>query len=226
MGNPSQFIERRDSATMTINKTLLALSLGLALVACSNSQQGSAPVAEAGDTGGATQQQTDAAATSPGNNAAATQAAADTPAADTAAVPVTADAAADTVKDAGHAAVTEQAKDSAKKAVAPAPDKTNPAPKVSTSQTAVVAEGKALYQATCVACHGPKGNGAIPGVPDLTKGVILAKPDAELTSNIINGFQSKGSPMAMPPKGGNPNLTEKGAKAIVVYLRTLVTSPK
>jgi len=90
-----------------------------------------------------------------------------------------------------------------------------------TSQSAGAADGKALYETTCIACHGPKAQGAIPGVPDLAKGDHLAKPDAELVANILNGFQSKGSPMAMPPKGGNPNLTAADAQAIVTYMRAI-----
>lgn len=88
-------------------------------------------------------------------------------------------------------------------------------------QTTTAADGKALYEATCIACHGPRGQGAIPGVPDLAKGGRLTKPDAELAANILNGFQSKGSPMAMPPKGGNPNLTAADIDALVTYMRTL-----
>lgn len=88
-------------------------------------------------------------------------------------------------------------------------------------QTASAADGKALYATTCIACHGPKGQGAIPGVPDLAKGGRLAKSDAELSASILNGFQTKGSPMAMPAKGGNPSLTTEDAKALVLYLRTL-----
>ena len=90
-----------------------------------------------------------------------------------------------------------------------------------TTQSASAAEGKALYEATCIACHGPKGQGAIPGVPDLAKSGRLSKPDAVLAANILNGFQSKGSPMAMPPKGGNPNLTEDDVKALLTYMRAL-----
>jgi len=93
-------------------------------------------------------------------------------------------------------------------------------------QVASAADGKALYATTCIACHGPKAKGAIPGVPDLAKGGRLAKSDADLSASILNGFQTKGSPMAMPPKGGNPNLTAEDAKALVLYLRTLTQPTK
>jgi len=89
------------------------------------------------------------------------------------------------------------------------------------AQTAIAADGKALYQATCVACHGAKGEGAFAAVPDLAKGGRLSKPDAELEAHIFDGFQSKGSSMAMPPKGGNPNLTREDVKSLVVYMRAL-----
>lgn len=94
------------------------------------------------------------------------------------------------------------------------------------AHTAEAVEGKVLYETTCIACHGPKAQGAIPGVPNLAQGGSLAKPDAELAANILNGFQSKGSPMAMPAKGGNPNLTAADAQALVVYLRALARRSK
>lgn len=58
---------------------------------------------------------------------------------------------------------------------------------------------------TSVACHGVDAQGALPGVPDLTNpNGLLSKADAELHVNIEAGFQSPNSPMAMPPRGGEP----------------------
>ena len=83
------------------------------------------------------------------------------------------------------------------------------------------AAGESVYSQTCVACHGANGKGAIPGVADLTDtDGSLSKADAELIKNITDGFQSPGSFMAMPAKGGNPGLTKEDIKAVLAYLRT------
>ncbi len=80
--------------------------------------------------------------------------------------------------------------------------------------------GEAIYKETCIACHGADGKGAFPGVPDFTRADgRLAKSDAELLRNVSNGIQSPGSPMAMPPKGGNLELTDADVKSVIRYLR-------
>lgn len=80
--------------------------------------------------------------------------------------------------------------------------------------------GKDIYNQTCVACHGANGAGAIPGTPDFTSpGGALSKSDEELITSITVGFQSPGSPMAMPAKGGNPDLNAADVAAVLGYLR-------
>ena len=80
--------------------------------------------------------------------------------------------------------------------------------------------GKAIFAQTCVACHGPDGRGALPGVPDFTsKTGPLSKPDDLLRKHVTEGFQSPGAPMAMPPKGGNPNLSADDIQSAIDYLR-------
>ncbi|MFZ5635589.1 MAG: c-type cytochrome [Pseudomonadota bacterium] len=94
------------------------------------------------------------------------------------------------------------------------------------SAVGMAADGQALYRSSCIACHGDRGQGALPGVPNLLKSGRLSKTDAELIDSIMKGMQTKGSPMAMPAKGGNAKLTEVDAQALVRYLRSLQGTPK
>ncbi len=80
--------------------------------------------------------------------------------------------------------------------------------------------GQDIYGETCVACHGASGTGNVPGAPDFTRSSgVLAKTDEVLVRNMMDGFQSPGSPMAMPPKGGNPALNETDIRAVLAYMR-------
>jgi len=80
--------------------------------------------------------------------------------------------------------------------------------------------GQEIYEQTCVACHGADGRGTLPGVPDFTsKNSPMAKDDALLLLHITDGFQTPGSMMAMPPKGGNSDLTEEDIKFVIQYIR-------
>lgn len=83
-----------------------------------------------------------------------------------------------------------------------------------------VSHGKAAFERTCVACHGADGKGTLPGVAPLGgKGGRLEKPDGALMKSILEGAQTPGAPLSMPPKGGDPSLTEEDAKAVLQYMR-------
>lgn len=86
---------------------------------------------------------------------------------------------------------------------------------VATAQDAE--NGRVVFEGTCVACHGADGRGTFEGVPNLSS--RLAKSDDELFSNITEGFQSQGSFMAMPARGGNPDLTDQEIHDVIAYIR-------
>ena len=79
--------------------------------------------------------------------------------------------------------------------------------------------GSDIYSQTCVACHGDNGKGTVPGAPNFTRSDgPLSQSDELLFNHIKLGFKSSGSAMAMPPKGGNMNLTDADIKAVLAYL--------
>jgi len=81
------------------------------------------------------------------------------------------------------------------------------------------AKGGKIYNETCVACHGADGHGVVPGAPDFTqKGGVLAKPHAVMAQHIKKGFREPGKPLAMPPKGGNPDLTDEDILDVHAFL--------
>lgn len=95
------------------------------------------------------------------------------------------------------------------------------APASTDESSASTMSGKEVYQQTCIACHGAEGRGAFAGVPDFTDPEgRLSKSDEELLENVTNGFQTPGSPMAMPPRGGNGNLTDGDLRNVIKYLRS------
>lgn len=80
--------------------------------------------------------------------------------------------------------------------------------------------GRTVYNESCISCHGADGMGSLPGVPDLTEaGGALRQEDAVLIRRMAEGFQTPGSPMAMPPRGGNPGLTDQDLKSVLEYMR-------
>lgn len=76
--------------------------------------------------------------------------------------------------------------------------------------------GEQVYQSSCASCH----EQGVAGAP--AKGnreqwePRLAKGYETLVLNSINGFQ--GNTGVMPPKGGNPNLSNEEVAAAVAYM--------
>lgn len=86
--------------------------------------------------------------------------------------------------------------------------------------------GEALF-VTCAACHGPDGK----GLPNLgkdftTSEFVHSQSDAELLAFVKVGRPS-GDPandtgVDMPPKGGNPALSDEDILDIIAYIRTIM----
>lgn len=76
-------------------------------------------------------------------------------------------------------------------------------------------DGKALYESTCVACHGAGVAGA-PKVGDKAAWApIIAQGEAVLYDRAIHGYTGKHG--VMPPKGGS-NASDDAVKAAVDYM--------
>ncbi len=94
------------------------------------------------------------------------------------------------------------------------------------SADAGAAEGKKHFDKVCATCHGKDAN----GLPKLGKGLrnnefTKSQSDAELVE-----FMKLGRPAThplnttgvdMPPKGGDPTITDEDLKNVVAFLRTL-----
>ncbi len=103
-----------------------------------------------------------------------------------------------------------------------AAEDTPPPPTASGDATA----GQTAYSTTCVACHGPEAKGVAGLGKDLTTSeFVQEQSDDELVTFIKTGRPSSDplntTGIDMPPKGGNPALTDDDIYNIVAYLRSI-----
>ena len=82
----------------------------------------------------------------------------------------------------------------------------------SEAQAADPRNGAKLYNMHCSSCHGPKGKGAMPGMPDFTRGPSLAIADDAIVRVLESG---KG---VMPSFRGL--LTPQDMLDVISHLRT------
>jgi len=89
----------------------------------------------------------------------------------------------------------------------------------------VVTQGQAVFESVCFACHGPDAK----GIPGLGKNLIASTFVHGLTDDQLLGFIIKGrdtsdplntTGVAMPPRGGNPALTDDQLRAVIAFIRT------
>ena len=95
-----------------------------------------------------------------------------------------------------------------------------------TLQKGDAVSGKTLFGQTCAACHGMDAKGLPKLGKDLTTSTFVAeKSDADLL-NFVKAGRLPSDPLnttgvAMPPKGGNPALTDQQIMDIIAYVKTL-----
>ena len=88
------------------------------------------------------------------------------------------------------------------------------------------AKGKVAFAGTCSACHGADAKGVSGLGKDLTASTYAkGLSDADYVAFIKKGRPSSDpantTKVDMPPKGGNPALTDQDLADIVTYVRTL-----
>ena len=86
--------------------------------------------------------------------------------------------------------------------------------------------GEPLFQSTCSACHGPDAK----GLPALGKDLTTSEFTQNSSDQELLDFVKVGRPVGdpentqgidMPPKGGNPALSDEDILNIIAYVRTL-----
>ena len=96
----------------------------------------------------------------------------------------------------------------------------------SSGLTGEAGAGAAVYKGTCASCHGADATGIDGLGKDLHSNEFVdGNTDAEMVAFLEVG-RPAGDPandtgVDMPPKGGNPSLTEQDLYDVVAYLRTL-----
>ena len=88
------------------------------------------------------------------------------------------------------------------------------------------ANGGKIFATACVACHGPEAKGVTGLGKDLTTSEwVGTQSDAQLVEFIKKG-RDAGDPLnttgvAMPPKGGNPAMSDQEIADIVAFVRSI-----
>lgn len=102
---------------------------------------------------------------------------------------------------------------------------------VNTSQQPAAAKGdatkgKMVFEGTCASCHGPDAK----GLPGLGKDLTTSEWVSQQTDAQLEKFIKTGRPASdklnttgidMPPKGGNPALTDADIENVIAFVRLI-----
>jgi len=88
------------------------------------------------------------------------------------------------------------------------------------------ANGAKIFSTACVACHGPEAKGVTGLGKDLTTSEWTQQQTDEQLVEFIKRGRDAGDPLnttgiAMPPKGGNPAMSEQEIVDIVAFMRSI-----
>jgi len=89
-----------------------------------------------------------------------------------------------------------------------------------------VTQGGEFFASTCSACHGPDAKGLPNLGKDLTTSEYVAENDDDTLLTLLkegrpSGHELNTTGVDMPPKGGNPSLTDEDLVKIVAFMRSI-----
>lgn len=80
--------------------------------------------------------------------------------------------------------------------------------------------GYEVYMSSCIVCHGDDGTAQMPGVPDLNTNTDWSEKTREsLVEWVKLGSQGSDVLIPMPPKGGNPDLSDSDINDVLQYMK-------
>lgn len=102
-------------------------------------------------------------------------------------------------------------------------------PKSDTLEVAFDGPGRDLFVAMCSSCHGPNGEGMEGlGKPFVTSEFIKTSTDKEIVTMVKMGRPiwdaANTTGIDMPPKGGNPAMSDDDLNEIITYIRSISTN--
>ncbi len=89
-----------------------------------------------------------------------------------------------------------------------------------------IVQGQEFFVSTCSACHGPDAK----GLPNLGKDLTTSEYVRDNADDSLMTLLKEGRPSGhelnttgvdMPPKGGNPSLSDDDLMTIIAYLRSI-----